>query len=279
MVDKLRHGPRRPAPRPAHPELSWSEETAHLRGGLETGRAGRLDADATSAPAPPRTSVPTGRSSPSGRHGRAAVDTTDDPWASTTPASPTPAATTCTRPALPVPAARPSREVHDAGTADRAASGCCSSRPRGHAAAARWPDARARSKSRSRSCFALHCDPRVDVGQSGCARAAHRVQPTPWRRLHGWRGSISPTAPDRRPHLRPRQGTHRAARGPVPPDRPAGRRQRGVGRRCAPAGAQRDPRRRARSTGTVRMLDAVAWADAAPWSAPIVADIVRRRTA
>ena len=62
-------------------------------------------------------------------------------------------------------------------------------------------------------------------------------------RLHRAGRPHRPAAPDRRPGLRARQGGHRAAGRPVPPGRPAGRAERGLGPDRGRAGGQRHPGR------------------------------------
>ncbi len=93
--------------------------------------------------------------------------------------------------------------------------------------------------------FALHCDPRLDVGKVGIrtgpitaacdkiTRPGHRA-----RRPH------RPAAPDRRPGLRARQDRDRAARRADPPGGPAIQPQPGVGPGERGHRGQRDTRRR-----------------------------------
>ena len=80
--------------------------------------------------------------------------------------------------------------------------------------------------------FALHCDPGVDVGRVGLrARGADQCRRPDRGQAGGHRRAHLPSPPDRRPHLRPGQGDHRAARRGQPSDGPAGGGQRGLGHR------------------------------------------------
>ena len=118
------------------------------------------------------------------------------------------------------------------------------------------------ASTRSSACTAT---PSLDVGQvglregpiTGAADRARASGSTGTRRPH-----LAP-APDRGPHLRPRQARHRAARRAVAAASTRAPASAWSGAWSAPGSApQRDPARPAWSAGTVRMLDAVAWADA-----------------
>ena len=93
-----------------------------------------------------------------------------------------------------------------------------------------------RRRAESSRCTATR---RADVGLVGAARRAdHRAPRTTLTvRLHRPRRAHLAAAPDRGPGLRARQGGHRAARGAVPPARPARRRRAwsGAGSRAGAA--------------------------------------------
>ena len=179
------HRPGRRAPRPgrlaAHPAAGDRALVADLGDAGPRGRAAR------------RPRRPAGR-----RHHR------PTPGRARSPASPTPAATTCTPPPWSAPASRWPR---------------CTSRGLlpgpGPAAlpARRGGDARAvpphlmslGALDDVDRIFCLHCDPTIDVGQVGLRRGPdHRRRRQPRGPAHGTGGHTSPPAPDRGPHLRPR---------------------------------------------------------------------------
>ena len=90
--------------------------------------------------------------------------------------------------------------------------------------------------------FAVHCDPSLDVGSVGlrdgrdhrCGRPRDRAPQRPGR-------PHLATAPHRGPHLRARQGGHRAARPCCRAGSTRAPRSRWSGARCTPAGRQRHP--------------------------------------
>ena len=111
--------------------------------------------------------------------------------------------------------------------------------------------------------FGLHCDPTLDVGQVGLREGPITgAADAPRRPADGPRRAHLASAPDRGPHLRPRQGGHRAARDPVPPARPARRASAWSGASVRAGSAHNVIPGAGQVAGTVRMLDAVAWADA-----------------
>ena len=142
--------------------------------------------------------------------------------------------------------ARRSRDRARAGapgrTARRAGPAALPARRGGHAR--RRPDAdragrAGRTWSGSSACTATRA---LDVGQVGLREgpitgAADHLEVT-LERLG--RAHLAP-APDRGPHLRARQGDHRAAVDPVAPPRPARRRERRLGHGPRGLGPQRHP--------------------------------------
>ena len=95
-----------------------------------------------------------------------------------------------------------------------------------------------RGRAGSSACTAT---PASTSGRSACARARSPAPPTDRGPAHRQgRPHLAP-APDRGPHLRPRQAGHRAARRALAPPRPPRGRQRGLGH---------GPRRRRRPTSS-----------------------------
>ena len=213
----------------AHPELSWSEKRTTGRRRPARPRPG-LDVRLTNG---------TGLIADLGDRGPVVAlradldalpvdDTTGEAWASRTsrrrprlrPRRAHRRAGRCRararRGARPRPAARPGPlpvPARRGGHARRSAAADGGGRPRRGAPdlhAALRPDRRRRPARAARG-------------------TAHRRGRRPRRPADGPRRPHLSPAPDRGPHLRPRQGDHRAARDPVPAARPARRRQRGVG--------------------------------------------------
>ena len=203
----------------------------------------------------------------------------EDPPATRGPApsraSRTPAATTCTPPRWSAPASRWPRRTTAA--CCRAGSGCSSSRPRRSCPAARCDlieRGRARRASSADLRAALRPRRRRRAGRAAGRAADQRRGPRSRSGCSGTGGHTAAPAPDRRPDLRAGQGDHRAAR------RCCRRRldpRAGVsvvwGSVHAGAARQRDPDR-GEVAGTVRILDAVAWADCEELVRDLVHEIV-----
>ena len=129
----------------------------------------------------------------------------------------------------------------------------------GGAAAPDRRTARSTTSSGSSRCTATPASTSAGSGlRAGPAdqrRRPDRGAPRGHRRPH-----LAP-APDRRPHLRPGQGDHRAAGGAVAPDGPPRRASAWSGASSRAGAAPNVIPDRGCVAGTVRILDAVAWAD------------------
>ena len=248
----------------AHPELSWHEERTTDLVAKRLPEAGLAAAPALAQRADRRHRRRAARVVAL----RADLDAlpVDDrptiPGPARSPGSPTRAATTCTPPRCSAPGLALAERARDRAAARAGPAGL----PAGRGDDARRRAARDREpvpSTASSRIFCLHCDPSLDVGQVGLREgpltgAADRLEVA----LRGKGGHTS------RPHLT-EDLTFALAK--LVTELPAVLSRRldpraGVsvvwGMVRAGSAHQRDPRPRATVGGTVRMLDAVAWADA-----------------